>query len=157
MAKRKEPKEKAPAVERTRATNPIYQGEYTVLDYDREVSEGKRTLEMSAFLDRFRKLPPEEAERLEGIDRRAWEGYDGPRTWDGLIREIRRPYLWGISPLDYYRHVYEAPDDQAIKWRIGHITQMAEYCQYINETWEALESFGLRDEFKELVKTYHSL
>lgn len=163
MAKRKEPKEKAPAVERTRATNPIYQGEYTILDFDRDM-ERVRSEELSEaekeeiwartdeWLDGLT-FPPEETARLELIDAEAWERYDGPRTWDGIIKEIPKKRLRRVFPLQYYRYMYEAEDEEAIAVRVKQIYGLAKECETKNRAWADVEAMGKAEKYREALDT----
>ncbi len=158
MAEKKEPKKKAQApVERTRETNPVYQGEYTILDYNQEMAENKRTPAMREFWEKFSTLPPEEKARMDEIDRRAWEKYDGPTSWpESPIQELPRHRLRRITPLEYYASVYELKDDDAVDWRIKHIQELAEYYDEISKVWGRVQAAGKGPEFKETVEALNA-
>jgi hypothetical protein len=167
MAEKKRAKkdEQAPK-ERTRATNPIYQGDYTILDYDRDgealiayqdpgaVDESARReayRRREEFLGRFDPLPSEERARLDAITSEVWARYDGPRSWDEPVGDMTRGSLREIPPVEYYRTMYELTDEEAITWRVGQIRDQAAKFEGWARTWAAVESAGKAEEYNGLM------
>ena len=128
-------------IERTRETNPIYQGTYTFKEYLEDAREGRFTThERLEFITRFMSLPPEERDRLEYIDREAKAQYNGPTSWDvGELYDIPEYLTGNLNGLDYYRTFYELPDPEAIAKRLEQINAMAEY-------------MGVKDQIYRMVK-----
>ena len=144
------------AKERTRATNPIYQGAYTIKDYLRGGREGHFTThERLEFINRFIGIPPEEKARLDRIDELAKGIYKGPTTWEcGEIYDIPEYLTGNITGLDYYRQFYELDDNEAIAKRLEQIQAMADYMESKNIVFlEVKKAIGERHpEYMEALK-----
>lgn len=140
---------------RTRETNPIYQGTYTIRDYLRDTRKGNYTPEKVEFIQRFSILAPEEIERLEAIDRQAKDQYDGPESWDaGDLWDIPEYLPRNISALDYYRTFYELDDTLAVSKRLEQIRAMARYMEAQNIVFWVLQNTLIQKypEFEKAVK-----
>ena len=136
--KKKVPKKKGqdtpPPKERTRETNPIYQGPYTLKEYLEDAKAGQFTTHgRMDFITRIMTLPPEERKRLDYIDEQAKASYEGPTSWDvGDIGDIPEYFTGNLTGLDYYRTFYELSDPEAIAKRLGQIKAMANYMESKN-------------------------
>ena len=104
---------------RTRKTNPLYCGTYTIEDYKKDTEARlfkPETVEFSRFLYAgIKAVDPEEGERFDRLYGEALKAYDGPTKWEHGYR------LNDITPCNYataaiyYHDYYELTDADAIE------------------------------------------
>lgn len=124
---------------KTKAPNPIYQGEYTYNDLIREEREGNLTEQGFRFRSKFSIIPSGEVERWEWIDREAKAKYDGPKEWDiGPIWDIGEYLPHNISGLEYFRTYYDLSDEEAITKRLETIRAISSIMEERNGIYLAL-------------------
>lgn len=133
-------KDKNEPVERTRETNPIYQGAYTIDEYHRDTENPVFTTKaLKDFETRFLKLPPEEKKRLVEIDKEAKRLYSGPTEWEiGTLGDIIEYWPGNISGIDYYEDYYELSDQDAIAKRLDKLEEMARFMDFGNSRYQEL-------------------
>ena len=148
-------------IERTRETNPIYQGTYTIKEYLEDAREGRfTTRERIEFIQRFSMLGPEEWERLETIDTKAKAQYHGPTAWEvGELFDVPEYLPGNITPLDYYRTFYELDDKEAVAKRLEQIQGMAEYMEVKDRVYHLVQRRinEAYPEYMETVREYTAL
>ncbi len=126
--------------ERSRATNPIYHGEYTIEDYRKEKEAKESSVESLKFMAMFMQLPPEEEARLRAIDEAAKGRYGGRTSWTfGGIWQHPGYDVENITGLDYYLKYYEISDEKAIQKRLEEIEAIGEYYDGMESRYIAMK------------------
>jgi len=103
---------------RTRKTNPLYCGSYTIDDYTRDRDSGVMKPETVEFerilLSGFRKNYPEEAERFDRLYGEARKDYDGPTEWEHGYKLNDISHCDQATCWKYFKSYYELTDAEAI-------------------------------------------
>lgn len=103
---------------RTRETNPLYCGAYTIDDYNRDTDARlfkPETLEFQRFiLAGISAVDPEEGERFDRLYGEALKAYDGPTEWEYGYKLNNITHCDYATCLAYYYHYYELTDADAI-------------------------------------------